>query len=150
MSGNTIDVFAGKVPQRVVRSLGGLPYQVTYNFNAIDFGAGNSTAILATPANLRCKPLAVDVYNVSETFNSVTTSARVDIGDGSDADEFALTNDFADGTVGQVFTAFDGNLAVGDQEIIEPGDQVTVTFVAPTGGTPTGIANVGVTVLYFE
>jgi hypothetical protein len=149
---STIDVFATKVPQRVIRSLAGLPYTATYKaLAAVDFGAGDSTPIIfGTPANLRALILAVDVYNVSETFNSVTTAARVEVGDGANADEFVLTSDFEDGTDGQSFTTFDGTIVTGVQQIVEPDDQVTVTCVAPTGGTPTGIAEVSVTVLYFD
>lgn len=150
MSGSIIANSAGKVPQRAIRYLNQLPYFTSYVEEAVDFGAGNSTFIFGTPSTLRGKPFAVDIYNASEAFNSVTTAARVDIGDGSDADEFALTDDFADGTTGQNFSANAGSLQVGDTEIIEAGDQVTVTCVAPTGGTPAGIASVAVTVLYFE
>lgn len=148
---NTIDVFAGKVPQRVIRSLAALPYTASYLAQAVNFGAGDSTPIVfATPANLRAKVLAVDVYNVSVAFTADTTAARVEVGDGVDADEFVLTADIAAGSDAQSFTAFDGTVVAGDQEIIEAGDQVTVTCVAPTGGVPAGTADVAVTVLYFE
>lgn len=146
-----LDVISGKVPQRLIRELTELPLYIDYTSpEAWDLGAGTKTFIFGTPAGMRGKPLAVNVFNVTETFNSVTTASRVDIGDGSDADEFALTDDFADGTTGQIFTSFDGSLQVGDTEIIQPGDQVTVTGVAPTGGTPTGIATISVTMLYFK
>lgn len=157
MSGTLISTASGKIPQRALRFLDQLPYVAQYHLSedvttvfGVDFGAGDAAFVLATPATRRAKPLEVQIYGVSETFNSVTTSARVDIGDGTDDDEFALTNDFADGTVAQVFTSYDGTIVVGDQEIIEPGDQVTVTCVAPTGGTPSGRAGVSVAFIYFE
>lgn len=147
---NTIDVFAGKVPQRVIRSLAALPYTASYLAQAVDFSSDSTPIVFATPANLRAKVLAVDVYNVSVAFTADTTAARVEVGDGVDADEFVLTADIAASSDAQSFTAFDGTIVAGDQEIIEAGDQVTVTCVAPTGGVPAGTADVAVTVLYFE
>jgi len=159
MSGELITSLGGKVPQRAIRHLGKLPYVTTYHLSedvttipGVDFGAGDDAFVLRTPTTLRCKPIEVSVYMVSETFNEVTTSARVDIGDGSDADEFALTDDFgalAAATPGN-YSAHAGSLQVGDTEIIEPGDYVTVTCVAPTGGTPAGRAMVSCTFLNFE
>jgi hypothetical protein len=140
----------GVVPQRAIRYIETMPIFVTYCEEAVDFGAGDNTVVIATPATMRAKPMQVDFYNNSETFNSVTTAARVDIGDGSDADEFALTTDLADGTAAQVKSVHDATITIGDTEIIEPGDQVTVTNVAPTGGTPTGICSTALTMLYFK
>lgn len=142
---------SGKVPQRLIRELVNVPYFVTYQSTAVvDFGASNaSILVFETPASRRGKPLQVDLYANAETFAGTTSKAAVAIGDGSDIDEFALTDDIADGTASQTFNVADGTLAVGDVEIIEPDDQVTVTAVAATG-SPTGQAFVGVTMLYFE
>jgi hypothetical protein len=141
----------GKVPQRAIRYIETLPYFVTYGEEAVDFGAGDSTTILATPAQFRGKVISVDSYNNSETFNSVTLAASVEIGDGTDQDGFAFTADFADGTDAQHFSGADGTITAGALgEIIQPADQVTITYVAPTGGTPTGISNVATTLLYFK
>ncbi len=158
MSVGILTDINGVVPQRAIRYLESMPYYVSYHLSedvttipGVDFGA-DSTYVLATPSVFRAKPIAVDIYNISETFNSVTTQARVDIGDGSDADEFALTNDFADNAAAAPihFCVADGSLVIGDTEIIQPNDVVTVTCVAPTGGTPAGRAMVGVTMLYFK
>jgi hypothetical protein len=149
----------GTVPQRAIRYLETMPYYVTYHLSedvttipGVDFGAGDEAFVLATPGTFRGKPIAVDIYKITETFNSVTTQARVDIGDGTDQDEFALTDDFNDNasTAPIHFSVSDGTLNVGDTEIIQPADVVTVTCVAPTGGTPAGRAMVGVTMLYFK
>jgi len=159
MSGELISSLAGKVPQRAIRHLSSLPYVASYHLSedvttipGVDFGAGDEAFVIATPATLRAKPLEVAIYKITETFNSTTTQARVDIGDGSDADEFALTDDFNDNasTAPICFTAHEGSLQVGDTEIIQPDDIVTVTCVAPTGGTPAGRAMVSVSFLYFE
>lgn len=159
MSGQILEFAAGKIPQRAIRYLNQLPYFVSYDFlesgaiNGVDFGAGDEAFIIKTPSTRRGLPFSVDIYDVTETFNTDTTEARVDIGDGSDADEFALTDDFGALTTalgGATFNVADGTLVAGDTPIVEPGDYVTVTCVAPTGGTPAGIAKVGVTFLYFE
>ncbi len=153
---NTIDIFGGKVPQRAIRYLDQLPYVHCFHFSnvaaGVDFGAGDSQYQLQTPVGRRAKPIEVSVYDVTETFTDDTTEASVEIGDGSDQDEFAYTDDFstlaADNA--DTFTSYDGSLVVGDTEIIEGDDEVTVTCVAPTGGTPAGIAKVSVAFMYFE
>ena len=159
MSGILIESVAGKVPQRAIRYLSQLPFAVSYHLSedvttipGVDFGAGNEAFILATPGALRAKPMSVDIYKVSETFTATTLPARVDIGDGSDVNGFAYTGSI--GTLATTaalnFSANDGTLVEGVLGIIEPGDQVTVTCIAPTGGTPAGRAMVTATFLYFE
>lgn len=160
MSGRLIELGSGKVPQRAIRHLAQLPYCVTYALDenvttipGVDFGAGNEAFVLRTPANMRAKCLEVAIYKISETFSTTTLEASVEIGDGSDQDGFCYTDDFgalAAATPAN-YSAKSGTLnagALGD--IIEPADLVTVTCVAPTGGTPAGRACVGVTFLYFE
>jgi len=121
-------------------------YTETYLFQAQDFGAGNATEVIRGPAGKTGVVRSVSLFNVTEAFNSVTTSARVDIGDGSDADGYARTNDFSDLAVGaaESHTVIEGVLG---NEL--PGNtNITLTFVAPTGGTPTGIADVQVAVTW--
>ena len=159
MSGQLVSTLRGKIPQRAIRYLGQLPYAVTYQLDenvttipGVDFGAGDEAFVLRTPATLRAKPMEVAIYKVSETFTTTTLEASVEIGDGSDQDEFAYTDDFgalAAATPGN-YSAHAGSLNIGDTEFIQPADLVTVTCVAPTGGTPAGRAQVAVTFLYFE
>lgn len=140
----------GKVPQRLIRELSELPYFVTYSCGiALDIGAGDKVTDFETPTNFRGKIMALDVFDITETFNSVTTAPRIDVGDGSDAD-YWTTVDIPDGTTPSHFSAADGTIVKNQAEIIEPGDRVYVTSVAPTGGTPTGIANISATMLYFK
>ena len=161
MSGELISVFGGKVPQRAIRQLDKLPYAVSYELetnqtlNGVDFGASNDAFIIQTHGSKRAKPIEVLLYDITENFAGTTTKASVEIGDGSDADGFAYTDDVADADA----TTAKGSLhmssaagtitagALGD--IIEAGDYVTVTCVAGTG-TPTGIARVSVSFLYFD
>jgi len=153
MSGELISTLGGKIPQRALRHLDQLPYVVNYqSLTVVDFGNTGDTEgfVFATPATKRGKPIQVDLYDNAEAFGGGTSAARVDIGDGSDADEFAYTDGAAASAVAQVFCVADGTLNIGDTEIIQPGDQVTVTCVDATGTSLAGQAAVGVTVLYFE
>lgn len=150
MSGRLIELTSGKVPQRAIRYLNQLPYAVTYEAEGVvDFGdTGDSGGfVFATPANLRGKPLAVDIFDNGEIFAG-TTAAKVEIGDGSDQDEFAYCT-MAATTDAQSFTANAGTLIIGDTEIIQAGDQVTLTCVDAVT-SPTGQAKVALTMLYFE
>lgn len=154
-----IELSGGKVPQRAIRHLSSLPYAASYHLSedvttipGVDFGQGDEAFVLNTPGTLRAKPIEVNCYKVTETFTTTTLEASVEIGDGTDQDEFAYTDDFGAmaAATPQCFCAHDGTLNVGDTEIIEPNDLVTVTCVAPTGGTPAGRCMVSVTFLYFE
>jgi len=156
MSGELISTNRGKIPQRAIRHIDELPYAVTYEVEenqillGVDFGGSDYPFIIATPASRRAKCIEVQIAEVTETFAAVTTDASVEIGDGSDQDGFAFTDDIADGTASQIFTSYDGSISPGALgEIIQPGDQVTITAVAGTG-TPTGIARVFCTFLYFQ
>ncbi len=140
----------GKVPQRTIRNLSSMPLFVSYQAEGVvDFGDTGDTGgfVFATPANMRGKPMLVDLYDNGESFAG-TTAAKVEIGDGSDQNEFAECT-AATGTAGQSFSAEDGTLVIGDTEIIQPGDQITVTCVDAITG-PTGQAKVGLTMLYFK
>lgn len=147
-----LSTLAGKLPKRVTDHLGELPFFVTYEAEGVvDFGNTSDTGgfVFTTPSSRRGVVFSIDLFDNGETFAGTTSSARVDVGDGSDADEFATTGDIADGTAGQTFNLADGTLTVGDTPIISAGDQVTVTCVDATG-TPTGQAKVAVTMMYFE
>ena len=140
----------GVVPQRAIRYIETMPVFVTLDAEGVvDFGdtGDGGGFVFATPTTMRGKPIQVDIYDNGEVFAG-TTPARVDIGDGSDADEFA-TCTIAANALGQVFNVADGTLTIGDTEIIEPGDQVTVTCVDAITG-PTGQAKVSVSLLYFK
>ena len=143
--------ISGKVAKHLFDELKGIPYFVTYTAEGVvDFGdTGDSGGfVFATPATRRGMVYSIELYDNGETFAGATTAARVDVGDGSDADEFA-TCTAAAGTAGQTFSLVDGTLTQGDTPVIEAGDQVTVTCVDATG-TPTGQAKVAVTMVYFE
>lgn len=128
------------------KDLDDAPFTATYTFPAKDFGAGNWTEIVETPARYRGVVKAVTLYDVTEVFSTTTTEASVNVGTASDADEFAYTGDLG-------ALAADASdcpaLTDGATKLIAPSTSLQVQGIAPTGGTPTGIATVAVTVLYF-
>lgn len=131
-----------------IASAAGSFVDITYLFQAVDFGGGDSTEVIAGPAGKRGRVKAVSVFNVTEAFNAVTTPARVDIGDGTDADEFGLSGSLGTTGVGE---AISPEITDGDDVVVPADQDVTLTFVAPTGGGPnTGIADVAVTIRWFD
>lgn len=153
MSGTLISTARGKVPQRALRYIDQLPYLSTYNLGVVDYGAGDVAFELQSPASRRGKVIAVNVFQVTEVFSTTTTQASVEIGDGSDQDGYCYTDDFGALAVANadVFTSYDGSLVEGALGAIIPENvEFVVTTVAPTGGTPTGIAMTSVDVMYFE
>lgn len=124
----------------------GSAYDETYLFQAVDLGAGNVAEVIRGPAGKVGTVRAVSVFNVTEAYNSVTTSARVDVGNGSDADYYAKSNDFSDLAIAAaespgIVAGVGGNSLPGDTAI-------TLTLVGPTGGTPTGISDVQVVITW--
>lgn len=150
---STIDILGGKVPQRAIRYLDQLPYVTSYNLGTVDYGAGDTVFEMQAPASRRGKVIAVNVFQVTEVFSTTTLEASVEIGTAADPDGYCYTDDFGALAVANadVFTSYDGSLTVGALgEILPPDTEFQVTTVAPTGGTPTGIAMTSVDVLYFE
>lgn len=138
--------LTGQLPPTQVISLDDAPYSVTYVFVAQDFGAGDWTEIIDTPADFRGVIRNVTFYEISEVFNSVTTEAQFNIGTAGDADLYAATGNLGD--LGAT-TSYIPPLTIGTR-VIEAGTEVQVQGIAPTGGTPTGIASVAVTIQYFK
>jgi hypothetical protein len=156
MSGELISTLGGKVPQRAIRHIDSLPYVVSYDIVedfailGVDFDGSDVATIIATPASRRAKWIECQIFEVTEAFVGHTTDANVSVGDGADIDEFGVTDDIVDGSASQIFTSYDGSISSWDTEIIQPGDQVTITCVAATGGNAAGIARVSVSFMYFE
>jgi len=154
MSGQLVSTLKGKIPQRAIRHLSSLPFATSIQFQAVDFGTPTASLSFVAPSLLRGKVMSIDLTSVTETFTSTTLAAGIEIGiDGGDTDAYCTTergiNDLTAATT-QNFNAHDGSLVDGVDEIIPAAGIVTVTPIAPTGGTPAGIANLTATVFYFE
>lgn len=122
-------------------------FSVTYVFPAVDLSAGNVVEDIQGPPGLRGLVKAISVYNVTVTFNAVTTAARIDVGiQAGDTDAYVISAGLgtlaADAALTPVLTAgVVGTLPIGEDAL--------VTFVAPTGGTPAGTATFAITINYF-
>lgn len=129
------------------------PDRRTYVLSAHDFGAGAGSASVRGPKGKKGVLIDYGVQNVSETFNAVATPATIAVGDGSDVDafgeEFSLAT-VAAGSGRSVQSVYESDGIYNENVIVNrhiPADtDVTLTFVAPTGGTPAGIAQPYVTI----
>lgn len=122
------------------------PIYMTYSFGSIDFGAGGDVTSLKGPSGLsgRLKEICV---SATETFNAVTTDADVQLGTAADPNAYAeLTLGTLADTDSITATATSGAIIEAD---IPADTQVEVTFTAPTGGTPAGIADVHILIAWF-
>ncbi len=119
---------------------------ISYNYPAQDFGAGNATRDLIGPAGKRGRIRAVSLI-ATEAFNSVTTEAFVRVGTAADDDAYLnyAVGDLAAGS-GATPTDESGLTVLGDL----PADtEARISFIAPTGGTPTGIADTVVVIEWY-
>ena len=117
-----------------------------YVFPAVDYGAGDFSHSFRGPKGKAGR--LIDIHlSASETFNSVTTDGMTQVGTATDVDAFAQ---FVQGDLAatEAVCGTDGTTDPDwliDEDI--PADtHVEVTCVAPTGGTPAGIATVTVIV----
>lgn len=122
-------------------------FQVTYTFPLIDLDTGDVTRDIQGPAGLRGTVVEVNLYDVSELFTDDTTEARLDVGiQGGDDNAYTITDDV--GTLG-ADAALSLGLTPGVVGTIPAAEDILLTFVAPTGGTPEGIATWSVTISWF-
>jgi len=134
-----------QVSQNTVAGASGASYSVTYIFPAKNWDT-EWEEVINTPAAKRGRVIAATLYDVTETFVDTTTDARVDVGDGTDVDAFALTAGF--GTLAAAASLAPA-ITQGVTEIIPVGDIVTVTGIA--AGTPgNGIATLALTIEFFD
>jgi len=118
------------------------PNRMCYSFGAIDFGAGGDVTSIQGPAGKAGRLVEIMVA-ATETFTATTTQADVQVGTGADPDANAL---FQLGTLADTnsVSAY-GTSSIIDADIAAD-TQVEVTFTAPTGGTPAGIADVTIVI----
>lgn len=134
------------------------PRNVQFSFPAVAIGGGNSTRYIYIPNNVGNACLRNIMAAVTTAFVGTTTPGKVQIGDGTTANKYGEV-DF--GTAGAGTAAGAGVAAYGNSDTginqrnvgalpgtpflrIAGGSVVTVSFVAPTGGSPAGTADVTV------
>lgn len=128
------------------------PVYQTLSYNDQDYGNGDITHEIRPSRGATRGRVESILVHASEVFNQVTTQGLTQVGVASDLDAFAELQmgalasgaGLSDGDQTGVFVD-DGQFDLSQ----ETEDELTLTLVAPTGGTPTGIANVFVTIAWF-
>lgn len=120
---------------------------VTYKFASHDFGGGAGATSFKAPRGFsNGRILDVGLMDITETFTNTTTPAYVRVGTAGDADAYAQLD------CGVAAATDTYNTQDDTDAIIEPdigNSQIEVAFVAPTGGTPAGIASAYVVVGWY-
>ena len=134
------------------------PMRITYNLGLHDYGAGGDALAIPVPSGMtRCRIESI-ALSATETFTATTTDAKVQIGTAADADKFAqLDADTLADTDAMDLTPADdlfdnGYGGAGIVDVSSSGEnisQLEVTLVAPTGGTPAGIAHTNITIAWW-
>lgn len=122
------------------------PTTITYGFGKHDFGTAGEVQSIKGPSGRRGRLVDI-VVSATETFTADTTAGNVQVGTGADPDAYAL---LTLGTLADTdtLTASETSGAIIAADI--PADtQVEVTFTAPTGGTPAGMAYVNLVIDWF-
>ena len=125
---------------------------LTYGYAGVNFASGNATHKVAVPRAAQYARVLDIMVEATVTFTQTTTPGLVQVGDGTTANKFgqlSLGGTAAGSTIGSgdspVRTAdyLKGNYNSGAGL-----HDLTITFVAPTGGTPAGTGNVFITIGY--
>lgn len=122
------------------------PQLITYGLGNHDFGTAGDSLSLRGPAGKVGKLVHVSV-SATETFNAVTTSAKVQVGTAGDVDAYAELDIGTTADTDCVSEATDTDAIISDA--IPADTQVEVTLVAPTGGTPAGMGYVHIGIEWF-
>ena len=123
------------------------PIVIRHQFASHDFGAGAGAEAIKGIAGLKGRSIDCGLSEISEVFNGVTTTGKLNVGIAAAGAEY-IAMDLAAAAVSDVFNTQDDTDAIVLADI--PADtQVEVTFVAPTGGTPTGIGRPYVDIAWY-
>jgi hypothetical protein len=111
----------------------------SYLFQVVDFGGANTVEVIEGPAGKTGRVVSFTVYNITEIFHGDTTQARLDVGDGADANGYAFSTDVP--AEQATATSVSPVVSAGVLGNSLPGaTPITLTFVS-TVGTPTGISD---------
>lgn len=139
------------------------PERITYSFNAVNLGGGNSSRFLKGPAGKVGRIVEI-MAAVTTSFVGSSAAARIQLGDGVTATKYAdlaLGAAGAGPAAGAVVRATDvtkvgsgAALKGQDPNVLPftylPADSVvTITNLAPTG-SPAGIADETIVIEWFE
>ena len=123
------------------------PTTVTYTFSAHDFGAGAGATAIKAPAGFENgRIIDVGVTDITETFTAVTTPAYVTLGTVANSLQYAVLN-LNTAAATDAFNTQDDPDAITDADVTN--EQIEVSYIAPTGGTPAGIGTPYVVIDWF-
>jgi hypothetical protein len=127
------------------------PDLLSYSLGSVDFTADGPFTIPVPPdcSGMRIVGYAIDTATVA--FTADTTPAALSFGDGTTADKFGSLEADVIASGDSLHVVNDADGASADYASASGGrlDQVTVTCVAPTGGTPGGTGNVTVFMAWY-
>lgn len=130
------------------------PKTLSFVFPTVDIGAGNGSAKFRLPKGMKGRVLDIHL-SATETFTAVTTPGTVALGTASDADAYVDETSLGTLAAGEcvaLSVASGANFlrdADGTIKVLPADTDVVLTYVAPTGGTPAGIATITVFVEAF-
>jgi len=128
------------------------PVTLNYSYNAQDLGAGDVTKKIRPPRGAtRGRVESIHLY-ASETFNQVTTQSQIQVGVASDLNKYAELDVGALAAGATLSDSDQAGVLTTDGQFdlyVETEDELTVTMLAPTGGTPAGIADVDIAISWF-
>ena len=119
---------------------------ITYNLGLHDFAAAADALAIKGPPGKTGRLVDIGVA-VTEVFNAVTTPAFVRLGTSGDADAYAELNMGAAADTDYWNTQDDTDAIIA--ETLPADTQIEVALVQNTGGTPTGIGHVHISVLWY-
>lgn len=125
---------------------------INYSYNAQDYGNGTITKKVRPPRGATRGRVETIHTLASETFNQVTTQGLTQVGVASDLDKFAELEMGALAAAATLSDSDQADVFVLDGQFDleqETEDELTITLVAPTGGTPAGIADVDIAISWF-
>jgi hypothetical protein len=130
-----------------------LPVRVCYTLgNAVtglDIGNGDTAHAIKPPKGKKMGNV-VDIHlSVFETFTQVTTPGYIRIGTSGDADKYAELNCGAAAATNAYNLSDAGTINSRIDLVADSISQVEVVSIAPTGGTPAGIANVTIVIDWY-
>lgn len=132
------------------------PNRLSFSTGLHTFSAGDAARNIAVPKGARFARIANIHVSGTTTFNAVTTSAKVQLGNATTASKYA---NFDVGTLaaGSAVDLADKTTALqsGYREYIDCGAEgenltdIKLSLIAPTGGTPAGAGIVDITIDWF-
>lgn len=125
------------------------PVVMSYHYSAVDYGAGTVTRKIRIPKGAKmARVLDIHAF-ATETFTNTTLQGRTQVGISGDLDKYA---DMPMGVLAAAaalnFAGTGGGFVAMFQDHVDDVSELIVTFVAPTGGTPAGIADVDIAIAW--